>query len=154
VRGGVARGGARALAVARAAGEWRPWVFTATEAAQAGLAGSEALRELLETPEEGARWSRVQRRGGARVVSAPHQACAMLPEAAAAMPCPPHPMPLVPWQALGRAAEDSRLVLLARLCGGAFGALAVHRPIRAARFLVRRCASDYADSDRLLFWGI
>jgi hypothetical protein len=110
---GSARG-ARARAVVRATGEWRPWVSAAAEAARAGLAGSEALRELLVTPEVGARWSRGQRRGGARVVSAPHQACAMLPGAAAAMPCPQHPAPLVPWPALGRAAEDSRLVLLAR----------------------------------------
>ena len=97
------------------------------------------MRELLETPQVGAHWSRGQRRLGARTVSAPHQACAMLPETAAAMPCPPHPALLVPWPAFGRAADDSRLVLLARMCGGALAHSQCAVP-RAARFLVRRCA--------------
>ncbi len=73
------------------------------------------MRELLETPQVGVRWSRGQRCLGARVVGAPRQACAMLPETAAAMPCPPHPALLVPWPAFGRSADDSCLVLLARM---------------------------------------
>jgi hypothetical protein len=53
------------------------------------------------------------------------------------MPCPPHCAPLVPWPALGRAAQGSRLVLLTQLRGCALGARGVRRPTRAARFLVR-----------------
>jgi len=52
-RGRGSARGARALALA--AGGWILWVFAAAEAARAGLSGSEALRELLETPEVGAR---------------------------------------------------------------------------------------------------
>ena len=79
-----------------------------------------------------------------------------LPEAEADMPCPLHPAPIVPRPALGRAAEDSRRVLLAlRSCAAAPGGRAhCAVPQAPARFLVQFCASDHADLDRLLCRGI